>query len=283
MTIRAVAICLTLTLAFGATGCSETHTNALASGHNEAYRYADVNPDEPLDVERALAVLAEAASDGDTKLRRDLAKYTLERITDGDVLIGSIRGARGLDRWHMCKDYDLAACQGAPTDDDHWVGDDEVAETLERDLDGYMWGNRLYFAARSDMTVNELASTLVHEVNHVLNRSECNYYHDIDAHVVDGTRAFIEEYRAFFGECFYANEHTADLTTCDAMAFEHVLEYELDFDLTTVLPGGADDSEQLGKLILSPPEQPTQHFGLLVPETSSWPSHFGTCDPAGAH
>ena len=92
-----------------------------------------------------------------------------------------------------------------------------VRPGLEDDLAGYQWGNRIYFTLSSATDVDELAATLVHETNHVLNRSECNYYRVMETHVVEPDRAYIEEYRAFLSECYF-NEESATVASCSTYA-----------------------------------------------------------------
>lgn len=67
-----------------------------------------------------------------------------------------------------------------------------VTAAITEQLDGYMWSNRIYVARGLDP--QRLAATLVHEVNHVINRSEVGYYDDLP------TSAFLHEYRAFYAE-----------------------------------------------------------------------------------
>ncbi len=93
-----------------------------------------------------------------------------------------------------------------------------AAKQLTEQLNGYMWGDRIYVAR--GLTSQQLAATLVHEVNHVLNRSEIGYYDDLPS------SAFREEYRAFFAE------RTFDPRPFDGLDLvAHVIElYDLDRD-----------------------------------------------------
>ena len=75
-------------------------------------------------------------------------------------------------------------------------GRSHVARTVKEHLRGYMWDDRIYVEA--GLSPQVLAATLVHEVNHVVNRSEENYRGD--------TRALLEEYRAFYAEKLFAGE-----------------------------------------------------------------------------
>ncbi|MEO8702994.1 MAG: hypothetical protein ABI867_23310 [Kofleriaceae bacterium] len=91
-----------------------------------------------------------------------------------------------------------------------------VAKALTDALDGYMWSNRIYVSR--GQTVKRLAATLIHEVNHVVNRSEVGYYDDLP------TSAFIHEYRAFYAENEFDPDEYAGIDLVD-----YVIEnYELD-------------------------------------------------------
>jgi len=284
---RAWIAALFATLACACSAAEE----APAAGEDEdelkhrTYAYVDANPDVPLrapareKIQSALAKLDRVAKRGETPLRRALAAETLARVESGDVQLGSIAGARGIDRWHMCKDYSLAACAGAPpsADDRTWRGDAEVERTLDRDLAGYMWGNRLYFTLHSSTDPVELAATLVHEINHVSNRSECHYYRNIDTHEVEPDLAFVEEYRAFLSECYFTHDTTASPEACSAAAFPSTTSYGFAADLARVLPGGSRDPVVLAKLIAASEEGGDARFGHLVPRKPSWPASFGAC------
>lgn len=260
-------------------GCTPK-PSASSSHHTEgtSHVFSETNPDAPLSasareqLQRALATLAVAADRANTERTRELAHQTLARITDGDVLIGSIEGARGIDRWHMCKDFELEACDGPPTEDPDWLGDEELANALTDGLDGYMWGNRLYFASASTIETEMLAATLVHEVNHVANRSECSYYADILSHEVDDTRAYIEEFRAFVAECFYLEDDTATIDSCAQLAAQHVGEYGFSPDIGSVLASGHADPVELTQLMIE-----SHEFGELLPMASLWQGNFDTC------
>ena len=249
------------------------------------YAYVDANPDVPLGatarakIQAALAKIDRVARRGESQLRRDLAAETLARVEAGDVQLGSIAGARGIDRWHMCKDYALEACEGPPPapDDRTWRGDAEVERTLDRDLAGYMWGNRLYFTLHGSTDPNELAATLVHEINHVANRSECHYYRKIETHEVKPDLAFVEEYRAFLSECYFRRDGSASPETCNASAMPSTTSYGFASDLGRVLPGGSRDPVVLAKLIVGAEAGHEARFGHLVPRKERWQASFGAC------
>ncbi len=134
-------------------------------------------------VDRALVLLEEDGS--------DLARLTLAAIRDGRVKIDELADL-------TCWDFerarqDLSATELEPGD---WLGLRDPASpalaALTAELDGYMWSNRIYVSR--GQPARRLAATLVHEVNHVLNRSEVGYYDDLP------TSAFLHEVRAFHAE-----------------------------------------------------------------------------------
>lgn len=250
-----------------------------------AHRYVDVSAEAPMTgvprdkILRALVKIDRVARDAKSSpLRRALATETLARIENGDVLLGSIEASRGIDRWHMCKDEKERACEGPmpAADDRTWRGDTALAKKLETDLAGYQWGNRIYFTLSSATDVDELAATLVHEVDHVANRSECNYYRVIDAHVVEPDPAYVEEFRAFLSECYF-DEEAATIAKCSAYAAGRVGEYGFDAKLSRVLPNRSDDPAKLAELILAAEPDGDARFGRLVPRKRDWPSSFGAC------
>lgn len=71
-----------------------------------------------------------------------------------------------------------------------------ASKALDRLLNGYMWDDRIYVAR--GISPQKLASTLVHEVNHFINKSEEHYR--------GPNQALMEEYRAFYVERLYAGE-----------------------------------------------------------------------------
>ena len=75
-------------------------------------------------------------------------------------------------------------------------GRSHAANTVKDLLRGYMWDDRIYVEA--GLSPQKLASTLVHEVNHAINKSEEHYRGD--------TNALLEEYRAFYAERLFAGD-----------------------------------------------------------------------------
>lgn len=120
------------------------------------------------------------------------------------------------------------------------------------EVDGYMWSNRIYVAR--GMPTARLAATLVHEVNHVINRSEVGYWDDFP------TSAFVHEYRAFHAEAMFDPEPYEGIDLVD-----HVIElYELERD--------AIDPD-----VLAAPLTPR-----MLPDATSWRMRRVADDPPDA-
>lgn len=83
-------------------------------------------------------------------------------------------------------------------------------------LNGYMWDDRIYLAP--GLTPKDLARTIVHEVNHVRNRSEEHYRSD--------QQILVEEYRAFYAERLFAKE-SVSAAACRALKDEVIADYHL--------------------------------------------------------
>jgi len=228
----------------------------------------------------ALASLDRTARVGTAARQKKLAAETLARIQAGDVLIGALDDARGADLWHMCKDLDdQRACPTAtPPGDPGWAGNATLFAALRRDLDGYTWGNRLYFNFGTTLVAEALATTLVHEVDHALNRSECSYYEDYFGHVVDPTLAFLEEYRAFVAECVYKRGKGATAARCDVSANAELVAREYGFtpDLSSILDPA--DVARGTRPIAEGLFADDGAFGAFIPTTASWPRDFAECE-----
>lgn len=87
---------------------------------------------------------------------------------------------------------------------------------ITRSINGYMWDDRIYLS--KGLSPKELASTLVHEVNHVLNRSEEHYRSD--------RQILVEEYRAFYAERMFAKQSLAP-AACKALKERVIADYNL--------------------------------------------------------
>jgi hypothetical protein len=147
-----------------------------------------------------------------------VARLTFAAIRDGRVRIDELSDL-------TCWDFERARLEIAPDELDSadfarlQDEDGEVAGVLGAAIDGYMWSDRIYVSR--GLSAKRLAATLVHEVNHVINRSEVGYFDDLP------TSAFLHEYRAFHAERLFDPESYAGVDLV-----EHVIElYELDGDL----------------------------------------------------
>jgi len=145
----------------------------------------------------------------------ELATLTLRSIESGLVKIDELRDLTCADFERVRADLPDAGLVPADRATLHERGSD-VAEAIENELDGYMWSNRIY-VSRGQPALR-LAATLVHEVNHVINRSEVGYYDDLP------TSAFIHEYRSFYAESLFDPEEYAGVDLVDYV----ITNYELD-------------------------------------------------------
>lgn len=289
--MRALAL-LGLTGLLVTAGCSASDeaTDESASATREdgrPYAFTYANPRRPYTaaqrvvLQAALGKLDRVAARGVSPVRRALAAETLARIEAGDVRLGSVGSALGIDRFHMCKDFAMPACRGpAPADDDTtWTGDAALGRKLEDELDGYQWGNRIYFTISGETDPDDLAKTLVHEVNHVANRSECSYYADVAEHVMDGDKAFLEEFRAYVAECYFVKDGSADVDACTGYAAKILDEvYGFEHDLRRIVPRGAPAvPRSITELVVATASGASARLGRLVPEARHWPAAFGAC------
>jgi hypothetical protein len=112
-----------------------------------------------------------------------------------------------------------------------------------------MWSNRIYVSR--GQPARQLASTLVHEMNHVINRSEVGYWDDFP------TSAFVHEYRAFHAERTFdpAPLEGVDLT-------DHVISL-YDLDRSAIDPS-----------VLAAPLTPR-----LLPDADAWRARRVSADP----
>jgi hypothetical protein len=120
-----------------------------------------------------------------------LAQLTAASIAEGHVRIDELADLTCADFLRVL--HDLPDLGLTPADHARLQQrGSPVAAALAEQLAGYMWSNRIYVARGQEPM--RLAATLVHEVNHVINRSEIGYYDDLP------TSAFLHEYRAFHAE-----------------------------------------------------------------------------------
>jgi hypothetical protein len=91
-----------------------------------------------------------------------------------------------------------------------------AVRTIARTLNGYMWSDRVY--VHRDLSTRQLAATLVHEVNHVLNHSEAHYRGPLDV--------LREEYRAYLAEKRFEGIRMTR-ARCRALKLRVIREYQL--------------------------------------------------------
>lgn len=156
---------------------------------------------------KALDVLA---ADGS-----ELAQLTLRSIAAGYVRVDELADLTCADFERVRADLPDAGLEPADFAHLHDRGS-AVKTAIENELDGYMWSNRIYVSR--GQTAKRLAATLVHETNHVVNRSEVGYYDDLP------TSAFLHEYRAFYLEAQFDPAEYAGIDLVDYV----ITNYELD-------------------------------------------------------
>ena len=177
----------------------------------------------------------------------EIARLTARSIREGRVQIDEIVDLTCWDFTRLLED--LPGTELVPSDWNRLSDGGEVAVTLAGEIDGFMWSNRIYVAR--GLSKKRLAATLVHEVNHVINRSDVGYYDDLPA------SAFLHEYRAFHAERMVDPESYRDL---DLVA--HVIDlYQLDGDA-------------MPQAILEEPLTPR-----LLPDAAAWRERRVDDDP----
>jgi len=107
--------------------------------------------------------------------------------------------------------------------------DQPVLRAITSSINGYMWDDRLYVAA--GLSPEKLAATLVHEVNHIMNKSEESYRSK------QGILA--EEYRAFYAEKLFEG---VEMTKARCRALKQ--EVISDYSLTGVEPDAVPDQPE---------------------------------------
>ncbi|MBK8168870.1 MAG: hypothetical protein IPK60_00830 [Sandaracinaceae bacterium] len=123
----------------------------------------------------------------------EIGLLTWESIRAGRVRIDELADLTCSDFERVRNDFKDTALGLTASDYVHLHDSNSAAlAKLSDAIYGYQWSNRIYITR--GQSAEQLASTLVHEVNHVLNHSEQHYYDDLP------TSGFIEEYRAFTAE-----------------------------------------------------------------------------------
>lgn len=232
-----------------AAGCVEAADDGGAGsgddkGDRGATGFVEVNPARSSAafrtyVERAIRVLEQDGT--------DIARYTAASIRAGRVEIDELVDLTCWDFERVRAELPSLALTSA--DYARLVPGGALARAIAGEIDGYMWSNRIYVSRGQE--TRALAATLVHEVNHVINRSEVGYWDDLP------TSAFLHEYRAFHAEAVFdpARYDGVDLV-------DHVIElYEL-------------DRAGIPAEVLAAPLTPR-----LLPDAASWRARQVAADP----
>ncbi|MCX6131320.1 MAG: hypothetical protein NTX25_19950 [Proteobacteria bacterium] len=256
------------------------HNQEASSGHKAlaTTKYTEVSSLKKISSQadellgQAMAILEKKAKDRGSPLQKAIATETLARLAEARVLLDSIDDPLPEDLYHMCRDLGHRDCPKPLENPASFRGTSSLRQMIDQRYEGYMWGNRIYVKFIRSLKPEELALTLVHEVNHVLNRSECHYYHDYTAQVLDPALGFLEEYRAFIAECAYRSGYLADAAYCHTYAEQELIDRSYTFSIDAKKFMAPDPAAQLSERLFYGSE-----FGELIPSISNWPESFKTC------
>ena len=194
-----------------------------------------------LEMADALAILAQSPT--------EIGRLTYESIITGRTQIDTFDGLTCWDFSRVQRDLEGSVTLGPHDFARLHDADGLVAASIAAVLDGWQWGDRLY--VDTSVLPEELAVTLVHEVNHVLNRSNEGYYDD------PPTSIFLHEYRAIYAETM----------------FDSTLYLETDL-LSHVIELNGLDRERIAIHILENPLTP-----LLLPSAEAWDNRPVVVEP----
>lgn len=266
---------LLLTFAVACAPASKPPSSLQAEGDGAAFH--EVDPSQPVPkvfadkLRLAMDLLQTTAIQPQTELQGKIAGATLDRIKDGSVQLDTLTGALPQDLYHMCRDLHMDSCTAPLSEPWTFGADAALRRRILANYAGYMWGNRIYLTIRDASEISEVASTLVHEVVHVLHRSECNYYRDQKQQVVDDRKGFVEEYRSFIAECVFQLGKAATPQSCHKFAEGQVTTgYKFKIKITDIVGGRREHA--LAELIFN---QSDGH--KIVAERSRWPRSFAEC------
>jgi hypothetical protein len=125
-----------------------------------------------------------------------VARLTAQSIRDGRVAVDELADLTCWDFDRLRRELELP--YGPADFPSLRQRGSAVLAAIAAQIDGYMWSDRVYVAR--GLAPRRLAATPIHEVNHVLNRSEVGYWDDLP------TSAFLHEYRAFYAERLFDPE-----------------------------------------------------------------------------
>lgn len=242
------SVCLVAALVACATPPADDDTGDLGGKDDRgtSRRFVEVDPSHTNPTFRAYI---HAALDRLAAHDSELARLTAASIGAGKVRIDELADLTCADFERVRKDLPDLGLTAADYGQLQRRGS-EVTAAIAGEIDGYMWSNRIYVSRGQDP--QRLAATLIHEVNHVINRSEVGYYDDLP------TSAFLHEYRAFHAERMFDPAWYEGVDLVDYV----ITEYEL--DRGKIAPG-----------ILAAPLTPT-----LLPDADAWRARAVDMDPA---
>jgi hypothetical protein len=207
--------------------CSPTTIAALERGMQHVF--LEVNPDRTSTAfRRRVGAALDVLRASGTKI----GALTHDAIVTGKVLVDEMDDLSKADYARIRRDA-LKDGRDLPADGHKMLHDHQSKawRAITTNLSGYMWDDRIYVAA--GLSAAELASTLVHEVNHILNQSEEHYR---------GDRAvLVEEYRAFYAEALWAAQQQGrrKLSADECRAIKEGVIH--DYGLSGVVPADVSD------------------------------------------
>jgi hypothetical protein len=160
----------------------------------------------------------------------EIGRATYAYLHAGRARVGTFNELTKHDFLHIAHDLSESGIHLRPTSYAglHTPGS-RTAQAIANHFDAYMWSDRIY--VRSHERADRLASALVHETNHVINRSSAHYR---------GAKAgFREEYRAFYVEALFRGEEMTK-ERCRALKEKVIRLYGFDAqpsDVPDVPPG----------------------------------------------
>jgi hypothetical protein len=149
------------------------------------YTFLEVNPNR---TSAKFRMLVGRALDLMARSETAIGRHTYEVLATGRVRIDSLDDFSRADYIRVRRDF--------AKDDIHLpeVQNAKALRAITASINGYMWDDRVYVS--EELSAKQIASTLVHEVNHVLNHSEEHYR--------GPKQTLVEEYRAFYAERLFA-------------------------------------------------------------------------------
>jgi hypothetical protein len=152
------------------------------------------------------------------KSDQPIARATFDLIATGQVTLDRLNDLSRPDFLRLRKEFARDGID-IDADDFHKLHDNRTGamRAIRDSIHGYMWDDRIYVT--EDMSPKNLARTLVHEVNHVLNKSE-EHYRSKEA-------IFTEEYRAYMSEAMFDGKELTP-ERCRALKEAVIEDYLLD-------------------------------------------------------